>query len=454
MGVATHFGNTGHYIPNWNIDALIPEVVELGVGWVRDDFYWAQYEKEKGVYEIPPRYREWIDAANKAGLKVILVFNGANKLYDDVYAPEAYAAAAANLAVELDGKVQCIEILNEPHNFGFSKVYGGRWNGVESDGTVSPWIGKYVELLNTAADAIKAANPDMKVIGLGSVAPSNFRMLEIGISKNVDGMVDHPYSLRTVPELIPYADSPGMRARDGVATADSRGTFRSQMELYRSTSAKHAGPQEIWLTEWGFPAYQEAKPSLFAGFTQDAQAKYIQRRMIETLSLGIDSSIVYALKDDGRDRHNAEHNFGLIDYNGKRKPAFEALRRVASDMNGFSPLETRPEINVFTQNTRIDEWPVTWDGSQLIAPGAVETHLFRNAEGDRLLALWSSERAGGDLQPRLVDVEIGAEWPVNKIKAWDMLTGEPVEITAEALTGRVLLKKVSAPDHPVAILFQ
>jgi hypothetical protein len=98
IGIATHFGNTGHYIENWDIQKLIPKVVELGAGWIRDDFYWGHYETKKGVYEIPARAREWIDTAHAAGLKIVLVFNGANKLYDDPYDPLAYAAAAAHLA--------------------------------------------------------------------------------------------------------------------------------------------------------------------------------------------------------------------------------------------------------------------------------------------------------------------------------------------------------------------
>lgn len=454
VGVATHFGNTGRYVDNWDIDLLIPKVVELGAGWIRDDFYWSGYEKTKGEYSIPPRARRWIDAAHAAGLKIILVFNGSNKLYSDPYDPQAYAAAAAHLAGELQGKVQCIEILNEPHNFGFSKTYGGTWNGLQPDGSDSPWIAKYVALINAAAPAIKAANPDVKVIGLGSVAPANFRMLALGIHPAVDGMVDHPYSLRTVPELVPYAASPGMLKRDGLATADERGTFASQMRLYRETSAARRGPRELWLTEWGFPAYQENKPSLFAGFTREAQAKYVQRRLAETLALGVEFSAIYALKDDGANLHDAEHNFGLLALDNTPKPAFDAARRVITLLRPCRPLADAPEINTFVQNTRTDEWPVTWDGSRLAAPGSVQTHAFADAQNRPLLVVWSAERAGGDLQPRLADIEIVADWPSESVVATDLLTGETCELAAQRKPGRLMLKAVCVPDHPVAIRFR
>ncbi|MDF3057236.1 MAG: hypothetical protein K0R17_1451 [Rariglobus sp.] len=265
VGVCTHFGLSGPYLPNWNIETLIPKVADLGAGWIRDELYWNHYEREKGVYELPARTRAWIDAANAAGIKVLLIFNGSSKLYADSYDAKAYAAAAANLARELKGKVGCIEILNEPHNFGFSKYHGGEWNGVEKDGSVSPWIGKYVAFLNTAAQAIKSANPEMKVIGLGSVPPSNYRMLEMGIVPQVDGLVDHPYSMQLTAEILPWADTPGQLKRDGFVTADQRGTFASLIRLYRAASGRYSGPREIWLTEWGFTSYQQTKPDLFAG---------------------------------------------------------------------------------------------------------------------------------------------------------------------------------------------
>jgi hypothetical protein len=454
MGVATHFGNPGHYIENWNIEKLIPRVVELGVGWIRDDFYWSGYEKQKGVYAIPPRARQWIDTAHAAGLKINLVFNGGNKLYKNPYDPAAYAAAAARLARELAGKVQCIEILNEPHNFGFSKTHGGTWNGLEPDGSLSPWVSRYVTLLNTAAPAIKAANPAVKVIGLGSVPPVNFRQLAMGIAPQVDGLVDHPYSLRSVPEIIPYAASPGMLKRDGIATADTRGTLASQIRLYRETSARHNGPREIWLTEWGFPAYQESRPSLFAGFTREAQARYSLRRYMETFGLGIDLSVIYALKDDGKNVHDAEHNFGLLTPDDTPKPVFAAVQRLAHYMRPWHPPAIAPEIKTLVQNTRIDEWPVTWDGSRLAAPGAVCAWPFTDGNGKSMIAVWSAERAGGDQQPRLADIEILADWPSENIRACDLLTGEIRPLQAERHPGRLLLKAVSIPDHPVAIEFR
>jgi hypothetical protein len=455
VGVCTHFGLSGPYLPNWNIETLIPKVADLGAGWIRDELYWNHYEREKGVYELPARTRAWIDAANAAGIKVLLIFNGSSKLYADSYDAKAYAAAAANLARELKGKVGCIEILNEPHNFGFSKYHGGEWNGVEKDGSVSPWIGKYVAFLNTAAQAIKSANPEMKVIGLGSVPPSNYRMLEMGIVPQVDGLVDHPYSMQLTAEILPWADTPGQLKRDGFVTADQRGTFASLIRLYRAASGRYSGPREIWLTEWGFTSYQQTKPDLFAGFTEEAQAKYLQRRLVETLSLGVEYSFIYSLKNDGSLRNNAEHNFGLLNMDNSAKPGFAAVRRVLDFLRSSSRMDTAPEINVLLENARPDEWPVTWDGAKLAAPGSIETHAFIDAEKRPVLVFWSSERAGGDLQPRVADIRIYADWAKSDtVRAQDLWTGETFDLPVKRQGGRVFLKGVTVPDHPIGIVFR
>lgn len=457
MGVCTHFGLRGKYVEVWNPDELIPIIDELGVGWVRDELNWARYEQSRGVYGLPERERAWIDALHARGIKIILVLNtgrGGNPVYSSPFDPEAYAKAAAQLAREVEGKVQAIEILNEPYNFGFLQHHGGKWNGMEADGSDSPWIGAYVRLANLAAVAIKKAVPEMKVIGLGSTAPANFRMIRQGIVPQIDGVVDHPYSFRTVPEILPFAASEGIIKRDGFATADRQGTFASQMELYRQETAALGRRRELWLTEWGFPTYQEAKAGLqYAGYTEEAQAKYSLRRFMEGFSLGIEVSVIYALKNDGTDPHEAENNFGLLDYKNRPKPVYHAVRRLAGYMAPYGADPSAPEVNVFTFNIRTDRWPIEWDGGRLAAPGNVARHAFRDRDGRLMLALWSVERPG-DLQPRVADVEIVLEQPVTRVVAHDLFTGERRDVRFERKGARLWLPGVSVPAHPVALEFR
>lgn len=451
IGVCTHF-----VFPGWEPDKVVPILAASGVSWIRDDINWARIEKEKGVYEISERDWKWINAVHDAGINIIAIFNYGNKIYaPDNYNPEAYAKAAAWFAKETAGKIQVIEVLNEPGNFGFNTHYGSTsWNGIEADGSVSTWVRKYVELLNIAAPAIKAANPKVKVIGLGAPPPTNFRELEMGISPLVDGLVDHPYSPRTSDENVPYSSSPGILKRDGIATADEKGTFASQIRMYREWSAKFNGPKEIWLTEFGWPTHQEAKAGgLFAGFTRDAQAKYILRRLTEALGLGVSTAMIYDIKDDGPDPYYNEQNFGLVDVNLKPKPAYGAVKRYCAAMATCTPKDN-VEVNIFAVENRPDQHPIVWDGSKLGASGRIKNYQFTNGQGKPVVVVWSSQRAGGDLNPILADIECITDKPIASIQAYNPMTDETYAVKYEKKEGRVLLKKVSVPDCPLILTLE
>lgn len=450
LGVATHFEQ------GWDHEKIIPLIVQSGLGWIRDELYWPQVEKVKGVYLVPDKELRWIKAVHSHGLKLILVLNGGNGLYADRYDPAACARFAAEMARQLKDDADCFEVLNEPHNFGYTKYYGGTWNGVEADGKVSAWVGRYVTLLNTCAAAVKDGNPTMKVIGLGSVTPVNYRQIEIGLSPAVDGIVDHPYSFQTVPEIIPFGSSAGLIKRDGVVVADARGTFASFIRGYRAQSEKHHGPKEIWLTEWGYSTFQPRTPGLYAGFTENAQAKYIVRGFLQHLGLGVDVSILYDFKDDGTNRHELQHHFGLVDFALHAKPAYEAvclLTQATAELH----VDKSVEVNVVPTSDRADPNPVATDpaiGKQS-APGTIPTYAFRDAAGRAVVAIWSAERADGDMAPRMADVKIRTGRPVSRITVLDLLTGKSGEATfKQAPGGAARLDAMTVPDSPILLTLE
>lgn len=464
IGVNTHFAHRGDYIANYNIERTIPVIAELGVGWIRDEISWGSYESVKGTYALPERTRQWIDTAHQAGLKIVLIFNYGNDLYADRYDAAAYAKAVAHLAAELKGKVQAIEILNEPNNFGFGKYYGGAWNGLPKDGKPAAYVVKYTNILNQAAVAIKAVNPQMKVIGMGAPAPANHRMIALGIAPEVDGIVDHPYSSHTVPEIVPFAASEGMLKRDGIAVADEKGTFASLVRMYREQSSKHSGPKELWFTEFGFPTQRahSGKEGGFSGFTEEAQAKYTLRRLAESLGIGVAVSLIYDMKNDGTDPYEAEQNFGITT-NGDQsqpKPVYTAVQRFARFTIPYQVAASAPEVSVFARNSHIDEWPIKWDGSKLASDGSIRTYAFEKTTVagafEPMLLVWSTERAGGDVQPRAADIEINWTRPsvVKSVHAYDFFTDSWSDVKFEIKSGnRLWLANVTVPDRPVALVF-
>jgi hypothetical protein len=425
LGVATHF-NFG-----WDHEKIMPLIADAGLTWIRDELFWEEVEQTKGVYQIPEKHWRWIKMAHANRLKLIIILNGRNRLYEDVYDPDAYTRWAVEMARQLQDHVDCLEILNEPANFGFNKPYGGTWNGVEKDGSASPWVPRYVALINKAAPAIKSVSPKVKVIGLGSASPANFRKLAMSISPAVDGIVDHPYSYRSVPEIIPFASTPDILARDGIAVADEQGTFISLIRNYRAQSQKHNGPKEIWLTEWGYTTFEPHTPTLFAGFTPSAQAKYMLRRFVECLGLGVDVSIQYDFKDDGTDIRNPEHHFGIVDAALQPKLAYQAISRLTQATAALQRDES-VQINVFPAG-----------------PGAMRAYGFRDADGRTVAALWSAERADGDMAPRTADVELVIDRPVSTIRCLDVMTGNRRKISFKQEDGAVMIEALTVPDSPI-----
>lgn len=441
------FGTCVHFAQGWDYKTILPIVQDLGVGWVRDDLNWKSVETAKGVYKVPEKTMEWIKAVHAHGIKLILILNRDNKIYENPYDADAYANFCKAMAVQLKNDVDAFEILNEPSNFGFRKQFGGTWNGLEKDGSTSPWVGKYVEFINKAAEAIKSVNKKIKVVGLGSVAPVNFRQLAMGISPAVDGIVDHPYSYKTVPELISFPSSEAGLKRDGIATADPKGSLTSQVEMYRAQSAKYNGPKELWFTESGFSTFQPLEAKILnAGLTESAQAIYFQRRWIQYLGMDIDMALQYDLKNDGTDPHELEHNFGIIHNDLSPKPAYYAYQRVVKTSIGW--VHTKElTVNIKPGPSHTDGYPITWDGTKMQTPNDIPCYTFRSALGQDIVTLWSAERANNEFTPRWADIEFKSPKKINKITVMDMLTGATTNVPFKAIDGGAMLKTYSVPEH-------
>jgi hypothetical protein len=417
IGVCTHFSQ------NWSVEELMPLIAKSGAGWIRDEFGWAGVERTPGNYLIPPKARAWIHAARRAGLKIDLILTYGNPAYPDRYDTAAYAKAASWLARELAGEVQAMEILNEPNNFGFRTTYGGAWNGNEPNGSVSPYVQKYVQLLNEAAKEIKIANPQMTVIGLGAPAPASFRMIALGLAPQVDGLTDHPYAGK-LPELVPYAGTPYFLKRDGIATADADGTLISQVSMFRAEARKWGATEKLWHTEWGFSTASPKPDKHQPGMSEETQAVYILRRILESVAIGIEHTFIYDFKDDGLDPYSDYDNFGLVKNAHSPKRAYFALQKVTGILAGMeaaSPdkgasIENAPAAgkdslgsrcytfsNPAEQRTVVAFWEVKpWDPNAAVEnsvitmpPGLETSHVFLynllSGEQSELPAKWSED---------------------------------------------------------------
>jgi hypothetical protein len=301
LGVDTHFSQ------NWDPNPIMPLIAQSDFGWIRDDIYWSEFEKAKGVYQVPTKVQNWIDLANRYGLKICACIANGNGLYADPYDPAAYSRFAAWLAQRFAGKIRAIEVCNEPNNDFRSK---------ETD-----WWHKYVNLLNASAQAIKAVNPHLTVIGLGANPNEDYGMMAIEISPLVDGLTDHPYGW-------------------GILGLMGSQSFPSFVNEWRTNARKYNTTTSMWLTEWGNSTF--TFPTGFV-VTEQMQAQWEAARLIESDALGVEHSFIYVFKDESDDPHSNFANYGLIHTNLVPKQALGTINRVTRLLAGMKPNSQLPQ---------------------------------------------------------------------------------------------------------------
>jgi hypothetical protein len=434
IGVCTHFSQ------NWPVAEIMPLIASSGAGWIRDDLGWGGMESKPGSYHIPAKVRGWIQAARKAGLKIDLILDYGNPAYADRYDTAAYAKAAGWLARELANDIQAIEILNEPNNFGFRDLYGGQWNGNERNGSVSPYLSKYMQILNAAAKEIKLANPNMTVIGLGTPPPASFRMVALGLVPQVDGLTDHPYTAQ-LPEFVPYPANPIILLRDGIATADSIGTFASQVSMFRAQAKKYGATDKLWHTEWGYSTVH-AKPDK-PGTSEETQAVYILRRLLESEAAGVEHTFIYDFKDDGADLFSHEQNFGLVHNDLSAKPAYSGLQRLTGFLAATGAVPPAKQAS-------IEDDPAVKSGRL-----GYRCHTFSSAdEQTTVVAFWEAKAWDPNAIMANTTITLPLAHEPRHVFLYDLLSGNQTDVSWNRVNGQRFSTTTSISAAPKLLIFR
>ena len=108
-------------------------------------------------------------------------------------------------------------------------------------------------------------------------------------------------------------------------------TIAPEFVIVRDLIARALGQNvALWNTEWGYSSAESLPDNGRVDGHGEAwrtrQAVLAVREALTTWTLGISVAVWYDLRDDGTDQTNAEHNFGLLDSDGKEKPAMKAIR--------------------------------------------------------------------------------------------------------------------------------
>ncbi len=462
IGTGVHFNFAlapgGGYGVWYDYNKVLPLISNAGIKWLRDD-YWI-YADEKGNY---PQYAEFIKrlkAAKALGFKTIgIIPTMADRSPENVCRNiEAFVKATGDL-------IDVYEIGNEPHNFGgwMQQFPGGSWNGYEGKGKVSRWLLEHAKVTNAAADCLRRLRPDAVIIGGGCVTSANIHYLKSGISKNLNGFVDHPYNTMLVPERIAFGTK--FNSRDGVVAGDDDFSYVGIVKAYEAQfKAMNRPDMTLYFTEFGFPTYRyagvkEKEKYKFAGYSEEAQAAYIARRFLQSFTLPVLKAVIqYDFVDDFNSAvFDEEANFGVLRTDLSPKPAYFTMQRIATLFDGvkFDPA-TAARLEIVEQplqRAAKRDVLLDWDenGKALIhAENNIQAHLFQTNQGLRIAA-WSALPFSGEYSPRFAKLRVkDAADRVGRAVGTDLLTGKRFDVPTQ-IDGNDLLLTLSIGNGPLAI---
>ena len=306
FGVQTHFGQ---FRPG--VDDLLDLIKASGAGWIRDEAYWSQIEKEKGVFKFPPAYDLYLKVAQTRGLQVLLILDFGNALYSgsEKHAPataderQAFARYCREVVTHCAPLgVRHYEVWNEPNSSTF-------WRPQHDPEA-------YARLLETAFRACKEADPGAIVLGCSTAGVDlDFigRVVRAGGARFLDGVSFHPYCQPLPPERKLLTDIPKV--------------------------IKLVPDKPLWITEFGYPTHAGAD-----GVDEETQSNYLVRAFLLARCFpAVKGFCWYDFQNDGEDPDEGEFNFGLVRLDRAPKPAYAAYRTMTSLVGDLAPGELRIE---------------------------------------------------------------------------------------------------------------
>lgn len=297
----------------------IDTMTVLGANSFRDDAFWSRIERQRGQFAWPTEFAELergVNLARQRGIEPLLILAyGNSPLHHtgqypvDDAAQAAFVRYAEWMARYFKGRVRHFEVWNE-------------WNtrGDPRD---------YARLIAKVYPALKKIDPALVVVGgavEGAGRPDFIQALaQQGALAHMDYLSVHPYVF--------------WRGHVGTPQALHRWLENLQRMLmpFRNGQA-----MPLLLTEIGWPDSAElAVPPARV-------AEYATQTVLMLRSLPYVHGVWwYNLTNNGRNRNEREHNWGLIREDGVRKPAFTAFQtaaRIARQARAVQRLPSDPSI--------------------------------------------------------------------------------------------------------------
>lgn len=303
-----HDWNDHHFKPA-DIEKAADLMQEAGIGWVRVDFLWDDIEPSRGEWKWD-KYDHMVETLRSRGIRILGILNyntgWASSKWNDAPTPELYVEYARQVVARYKDRVRYWEIWNEPD----SKIYWEPQDDMRS----------YTALLTAVYPVIKQEDPTSRVV-LGGLSQGLPFPLKRVYQHGGEGSFD-------VVNIHPFADP---------LLAESKTFYRGLYRSVKKTMEKYGdGDKEIWFTEVGCPGVPADKLSRgwWMGVSPDesAQAKWLEHIFTESFKWPGVKRVFWAFLRDTPDhfKNDIDH-FGILREDFSKKPAFDALKRLAAE---------------------------------------------------------------------------------------------------------------------------
>jgi len=330
---------------------------DAGITSVRTDAHWAYVERQPNQLKIEPSWQRYLKETAQHGLSTQFILGYGNQHHGDGEKPRSEPVRAAyNRYVDfvtesLKGQVAYYEIWNE-------------WD-VE-DPRDPAFTQDYARLIADAAGIIRQRDPAATVLA-GAVTSQGIesgfalRLLENGLMQSVDGLSLHP-----------YVHCRGWRRNTPEAWIDW------MVEVDKELTRAAGRPVPLYLTEMAWPSHQGA-----CGIDENLQAAYLARAFFLARTLpNIKGMWWYDFRNDGTDKTEREHNFGLVRQDFTPKPAYPVLAAISEIVSQYAYLgrleNTANDVVMLRFARGEDELLVAWSTGK---PRTVELRGNENNEG-------------------------------------------------------------------------
>ncbi len=320
---------------------------ELGAGWIRIPVNWAQVEPRPGKYnweQVSNSVRSL--ARSQPGVSVLVTLRaksqwagrGARGAPEKATVPprdlNAYYDFVYGMASRGKGIVKCWQIENEIE----SQTW---WAGTPEE---------YIALLETAARAIRAADPSAKIMlaGFTSEMTTAAALLADGASKQEIARrlgakedISDAKAEKRVRRNVDFIEAVLAQAKDLFDIADIHlyndyDTIPLRVEWLRGRMKANGYERPVWATEVGGP------DTRVASFNETYQAQEIIKRFALALSAGVEKVFWLGLTELEGQGERFNH-LGLVTRSGRKKLAYRAYQLTVAKL-GSRAFQSKLEL--------------------------------------------------------------------------------------------------------------